>query len=712
MRGTFPGALELLVRVGFRLQMTILSVALLGALGAQAADAPDDAPDIGQAKTLSPVKVDGYAGSDYLIPSTSTATRTDTPLIDIPQTIQVIPKKLLDDQAAQSLGDAMRNAPGVSVHQGEGNRDQIVLRGVSTKADFFIDGVRDDSERFRDLYNVSHVDVLQGPAAVLFGRGGQGGVVNLVTKQPVSDPLREWTLQGGSFAHWRSTLDLGGPLGGNVDYRFNAMGEHSGGFRDHAWLHRYAFDPELGVTLGSGGRLVVGVEHAYDSRLDDRGIPSRNGRPADVPRDTFFGSPTQNHARIRYDAAHVDFSQDFGPSLTLRNVFRAAHTNHYYRNLLPGSALAPNDTLTLSGYWHANARTSYFNQTELVWRFATGGVQHTLLSGVELLRQRDHDVVTTARSIPGVSLQAPTADGVFNIPARNNFATAKGAAAYLEDQLSFGEHWKALLGGRFDHFSVDADYTYLPPGSATHHTDDVFSPRAGLIWQPVPNDSVYVSYSRSFTPQGSNLALSLKSPVGADLAPQKAVNYEIGNKLDWFHGALSLQLAYFRLDLTNLTAADPLNPTQLVLTGKQRNEGFVATLGGTLARGWNAYINVTHLTDATLLNPSKSGAAGARAGLTPREQASIWTTYALTPHWGIGGGIAGNSRQYTSFTDAVVLPGYARTDLMGWYENAGYRIQLNIENAFNRRYYPTANGDNQIMPGAPTTVMLSFRTAF
>jgi catecholate siderophore receptor len=150
----------------------------------------------------------------------------------------------------------------------------------------------------------------------------------------------------------------------------------------------------------------------------------------------------------------------------------------------------------------------------------------------------------------------------------------------------------------------------------------------------------------------------------------------------------------------------------VVLTGKQRNEGFEATLGGALAKGWNAYINFTHLTDATLQNQTSSGAAGARAGLTPRNQASVWTTYAFTPHWGIGGGVMGNSRQYTSFTNAVVLPGYARTDLMGWYENAGYRVQLNVENALRRHYYATANGDNQIMPGAPTTMMLTLRTSF
>lgn len=703
------------MRTGFLLQTSALTLAIAAAFGASracAAEAPDTGPDIAQAKTLSPVKVDAVASSQYVVPDTRTATRTDTPLIDIPQTLTVIPKKLLDDQAAQSLTDAMRNAPGVSVHQGEGNRDQIVLRGVSTKADFFIDGMRDDSERFRDLYNVAHVDVLQGPAAVLFGRGGQGGVVNLVTKQPVADPLHVWTLQGGSFAHWRSTLDLGGPLSANVDYRFNAMGERSNGFRQHDWLHRYAFNPELGVKLASGGQLTFGIEHAFDHRLDDRGIPSQNGRPANVPRDTFFGSPTQNHARIRYDAAHIDWSQDFGDAFTLRNAFRVAHTNHYYRNLFPGSALAPDDTLTLSGYWHATARTSYFNQTELVSHFATGAVQHTLLTGVELLHQQDHDVVWTAPAIKNVPLASPTATGVFSIASRNNMATAKGAAAYVEDQIGFDEHWKALVGGRFDHFSVDGSYALLPPGNDTRHADNIFSPRAGLIWQPVANDSVYLSYSRTFTPQGSNLALSLKNPIGADMAPQKAVNYEIGNKLDLLGGRLSLQLAYFRLDLANLTAADPLNPTQLVLTGKQRNEGFEATFGGEITHGWNAYVNFTHLTDATLLNVSKSGTAGARAGLTPKDQASIWTTYALTAHWGIGGGVMGNSRQYTSFTDAVVLPGYARTDLMGWYENAGYRVQLNVENALGRHYYPTANGDNQIMPGAPTTVMLTFRTAF
>ncbi|MEO7065895.1 MAG: TonB-dependent siderophore receptor [Rhodanobacter sp.] len=656
--------------------------------------------------TLKGVKVDGTALVPYMVEGTNTATRTDTPLIDIPQTIQAMPKDLLRDQNAQSLGDTMRNAPGVSVHQGEGNRDEIVIRGVKTKADFFVDGVRDDTEYYRDLYNVSEVDVLQGATAMMFGRAGAGGVVNLVTKQAVRSPTHELTLQAGSWQHRRAALDLGGALADAVAYRLNIMGEDSGGFRDYAFLHRYAINPVFNFRLGDRTTLDVGLERAYDNRRADRGIPSRGNRPVDVTPETFFGSPQQNFARTTVDSFHAKLQHDINENLVLRDTFRATRLDKFYQNTYPGSAVAPDDTLSIKAYSHGEQRNGFFNQAELVQQLDTGAMRHTLLYGVETDVQLDDDVKFTGSIAKGVALTDPRVPIVINKPDRNNHAVAHAIGAYVQDQVDLSPHWKALAGIRWDRFSVGARYNLLPAGTGTQHTDTAWSPRVGVIYKPTDNASLYASVTRSFTPQGSNLALSLKSPVGANLAPEKAVNYEIGGKFNLLDQKLALTAAVFQLDLDHVNTPDPFDPTQLVQTGAQRNRGFELGLNGSLTSRWSIYAGYAHL-NAEIRSTTEDARAGAKVGLVPKNQASLWSRYAFTDHWGIGGGWVSQSRVYTSFDNVVVLPGYTRFDAMAYYKQGKYRVSLNVDNLFNVGYYATANGDNQIMPGAPRSVDLT-----
>ena len=657
--------------------------------------------------TLKGVRVDGTAPVPYLIDVTNTATRTDTPLIDVPQTIQAIPKDLLRDQNAQSLGDTLRNAPGVSVHQGEGNRDEIVIRGVKTKADFFVDGVRDDTEYYRDLYNVDEVDVLQGATAMMFGRAGAGGVVNLVTKQAARAPTRELTLQAGSWRHRRATLDLGDALSATAAYRLNLMGEDSGGFRDHDFLHRYGINPVFNLHLGDHTKLDVGVERAYDRRRADRGIPSRGNRPVDVAPETFFGSPQQNFARTTVDSFHARLEHDISDNLVFRDTFRATRLDKFYQNIYPGSPVASDDTLSLSAYNHGEQRDGYFNLAELVQQLDVGSMHHTLLYGVEVGTQVDDDAKFTGSTAKGVSLANPRIDIAINKPDRINHAVGHALGAYVQDQVDLSTHWKALAGIRWDRFSVGARYRLLPAGSDTQHTDTVWSPRVGLIYKPTESASLYASVTRSFTPQGSNLALSLKTPAGADLAPEKAVNYEIGGKFNLLGDKLALTAAVFQLGLDHVNTPDPLDPTLLVQTGAQRNRGVELGLNGNLTTRWSIYAGYA-LLNAEIRSATKDASAGAKVGLVPDQQVSLWSRYELTDHWGIGGGWVSQSRVYTSFSNTVVLPGYTRFDAMGYYKAGKYRVSLNVDNLFDVGYYATANGDNQIMPGAPRSIDLTF----
>jgi catecholate siderophore receptor len=675
--------------------------------------AQPDTPDPATAKTLKGVQVNGTISDDSYLPTIdTTATHVATAPIDIPLSIQAIPAKLLNDQGALSLEDAVRNAPGVSVHQGEGNRDQFLLRGISTKSDFFVDGMRDDSEYFRDIYNVSEVDVLQGPSALLFGRGNAGGVVNLVTKQAGPQRIRSLSLDVGSWGLRRATLDIGDALDDGIAWRVNAMNEQSGGFRDHADAHRKGINPTLALRLGSTTRLDLGVEHLHEWQRADRGIPSQNGRPANVPRSTLFGSLTQNSAQATVDAFNARLTHDFSDTLQLRNTLRISHNDKFYRNLYPGSAVAGNGTVTMSGYAHANTRQSYLDQAELLADFDTGALTHQLLLGGDFAWQQDIDRKLNSPSISGVPVTDPLVDGKFNKLDRDNEVTGRELGFYAQDQVSLGEHWLAVLGARWSRFALDANYHLLPPTrNSTRHVDTSWSPRAGLIYKPVPNDSIYLSATRSFTPQGANLAISAKSPTGQNLDPQKAVNYEFGNKLDLFDGQLSLTAALFQLELSNVNSPDPNDPTQLVQTGAQRSRGVAFTLTGQLTPRWNIAANYSHL-NAQLTRTTTDAAAGAKVGLVPREQTSIWTTYALTPHWGVGGGVSAQSRVYTSFSNKVVLHGYASVDGMAYYEQGNYRLQLNVGNLFDRHYYASASGDNQIMPADPRNVQLKLRVNF
>lgn len=727
------GCVFLAATPGFAGAATAPRARLAGTAPTQPADHPatrtapghtthDDVPTPGstpkQAVPLKAVEVTGTTTSQsYNPPVTTTATRTDTSLLNIAQSIQVIPRQLLVDQGAQSLAAAMRNAPGVYVQQGEGNRDEFYIRGVKTKSDFFVDGLRDDSEYYRPLYNIAHVDVLQGPAAILFGRGGAGGIINLVTRKPERKRIRHVSVEAGTWNQWRGSMDVGGPMGSTGAFRVMAMAEHAGGFRDYDYLQRHAVNPEVGFTIGGDTAVELGASLLDDRRRADRGIPSRNGRPASVPRDTFFGAPGQNVAHSRVSTFKARVRHAVSDDLYVRNAFLVTENQRMYQNVYPGSAVDDAGMLKLKAYHHPSNRLSYLDRAELVANFDGGTMQHTLLAGAEFGWQRGNDKETLpgpSKTLPGTwpvddAIVAPVA---FPYLDRNNHVVGKELGVYAEDQVSFGDHWKALLGVRWDRFSVDA--RYYKPGVTpdhTHHVDTDWSPRIGVIYKPVDNDSIYASVTRTFTPQGANIALSQKSPDTAALAPELATNYEIGNKIDFRDGDVSFTAALFQLELKDVVSKAADGSGRLVNTGRQRNRGVELSLAGALTEHLSVRANYTHLA-ATITSATKDAAAGARVGLVPRDQCSLWARYAFNPHWGVGAGMRAAASKYTSYDNGVVLPGFAEADLMAWYQFAHVRIQLNIDNVTDRTYYATASGDNEIMPGAPRHVGLSLSMDF
>jgi catecholate siderophore receptor len=672
------------------------------------------APVSNQATVLQTVTVTGKQESAYRVPETSTALGTDTSVLNTPFSITPIPEKLLNDQGAQSLEDAVRNSPGVTIGLGEGNTDQLIIRGVSTTSDFFMNGMRDDSEYFRPLYNVEHIDVLKGPAALQFGRGGAGGIVNFVTKKAERRNIRSLMVEGGgggagsSWGHFRGWVDLGTPIGDSGAFRLNAMGENSGGFRDNYFLRRYAVNPTFHFDVGDRTKIDLNLSYLNDHRLADRGIPSQNGRPVNVSRSQFFGSPDQNRFFSDVTTGQFEITHEINDHLKLHNNFRTFQNTRRYTNLYPGSAVGDDGTFTFRAYDHSFERLSYQDRLQAIFDFDTGIISHKVLGGGDYTWQRDQDIQFLhgkSKDIKGVfhtlddTEVAPIA---MNTLDRHNNVHADEIGIFLQDQISLGEHWMALAGVRYDRFATDA--RYLKQGARTQRVDNTWSPRAALMYKPVKNDTIYFSFSRAYIPSGANVAGSLKSPDDANLAPERSDQYEFGNKLGLFDDNLLLAIAFFQIDLTNIPANQPNGGSKLLTIGRQRNRGIELSANGSITDKWNVFSNYTYMMEAKNLVAVEDAPAGTTAGLVPHNQFSVWSTYDLNEHWGFGAGVHGQSSRYTSFTNTVKLPAYVVGDLMAYYQMKNLRFQINFNNVSDETYFATASGDNQIMPGIPRSV--------
>jgi catecholate siderophore receptor len=517
------------------------------------------------------------------------------------------------------------------------------------------------------------------------------------------------SLESGGYGHKRGTVQFGLPVAASGAFRMAAMAEDSGGFRDGYYLHRYAVNPSVLMNLDEKSSLTVGYERVWDERLADRGIPSRSGAPVDVPVAQFFGSTTQNASHNDLDSLRAVYERRLTTALVLRSNAQLTRYGKFYQNVYPGSAVNAAGTFTLAAYNHGIDRVNVFNQTDLVYDARVFGVRHTLLGGVELGRQSQEESRHTAASLTGVPLHDSVRDADFaNAPLTvDRHARGSVAAVYVQDQIDLGRGVKALAGARLDRFGVTVD-DHVPGAADLSRVDVAVSPRAGVIYQPSTQVSLYSSYSYTFLPSGQTLGLARNT---ADVAPENAKNYEAGAKLDLLGRRLALSAAVFRLDRNNVKNTDPADPSRLILTGEQRTDGVQVSAAGNLSKRWKVTGGYANLR-AAIVKDTASAPAGRRVGLVPRHQATAWTTCDLTPRWGVGGGLVSQTSVFTSFTNQVRLPAFTRLDGAAYYTRGPYRIALNLENALKRRYYSTANNDNNITPGTPRNVQLTVRAIF
>jgi catecholate siderophore receptor len=689
------------------------------------AQAPATLPEVKVEDSAITERADGPVAG-YRATRSATFTKTDTPLKDVPASVAVVPAQMIKDASLQSLGELFRYVPGTLMHQGEGNRDQVILRGSSTTADFYVNGLRDDAQVFRDLYNVERVEILKGPGGMAFGRGGAGGVVNRVTRRPAFEHVGEASLTAGSHDQLRGTLDAGDKAGDSAAWRINAMGERAQSFRDGVDLERYAVNPAVSFALGARTLVTLDYEHLHDRRTADRGIPSRGGAPFETDPGTFFGNAAQSDARSGVDGFMAVIEHEFAGGWQLRNSTRVARYDKFYQNVYPGSAVNDAGNLTLSAYNNANDRTNVFNQADFTKKFVTGSIEHTLLAGLEVGHQdstnrRNTGFFGTATSIT-VPSSAPFAVATRFAPnagdADNN-VKSDIAAIYLQDQVALSPAWKVIAGLRYDRFTVDFDdRRTLVPAADLSRTDREASPRLGVVWTPDAKSTYYAAYSYAFLPSGEQLSLATTT---ADLAPEKALNYEIGARWDLLP-RLTLSAAVFRTDRNDVRVADPANPGFFVKSGQQRVEGVELGLQGDVTRAWSVYGGYAYL-DGRILKPISSGTAatpasivpaGNRIGLVPEHTFSLWNKVEIGGGWGTGLGLIYQSSAFTSFNNTVKLPGFTRVDGAVYYTLPGgrTRLALNVENLLDREYFPTVDGDNNISPGAPRNARLTVSHTF
>ncbi|SEL52723.1 TonB-dependent siderophore receptor [Nitrosovibrio tenuis] len=676
---------------------------------------------------LTPIKVSASSVTGptdgYMATKSFSATRTDTPLRDVPQSITVVTQDLIKDQTMQNMGDVVRYVPGVGVSQGEGNRDAVIFRGNNSTGDFFVDGLRDDAQYFRDLYNIDRVEVLKGSNGMIFGRGGAGGVINRVTKEAGWTPVNEVSAQYGSFSHKRIAVDVGRAINEVAAFRLNAMYEHSNSFRNGVELERGGVNPTLTIKPTAQTKIVLSGEYFTDNRTADRGIPSfgtragvvGSGRPADIDRSTFFGNAPNSPTHVDVWALNSLIQHTFDNNLTFRNRTRYANYDKFYQNIFANGMATAQDasgTVNIQAYNNATQRDNIFNQTDFLYTLNTWGIKHEFMTGVEYGRQvTDNFRDTGFFNNTATSVDVPFFNPTTLVPVTfrqnatdaNNHGVVEVVGLYAQDQITLLPQVKAVLGLRYDNF--DVNFVNNRNGQRFHTNDGLVSPRVGLIYKPIEPVSIYGNYSLAYVPRAGDQLSSL-SLTNAALKPESFMNLELGAKWD-IRPDLSLSAALYQLDRSNVIAPVPNDPTRTMLVDGQRVRGAEIGLMGRITPQWSVMGGYAY-TDAEITRAITGANAGAVVAQVPKHTVSMWNRYDLTPFLGLGLGVVHRSSMYAALDNTVLLPGFTRMDAAMFVRlNKVLRVQANIENIANVDYIASANNNNNILPGAPRIFRLT-----
>lgn len=726
----------------------LLSYTALGLVLCCAASRPTLAQSSEGSVQLPPVSVQGQTGQSGYKVDEPTLPKFTEPIRDTPQTINVVPKQVIEQRGATTLRDVLRNVPGITVNAGEGGGpqgDNLRIRGFAANTDLFLDGMRDISQTSRDPFNLQQLEVLKGPSSIAFGRGSTGGIVNQVSKTPsVEAPFYDGALTVGTDMTKRATIDLNQPLTdglslGGAALRLNAMVHDSNvAGRDEIENQRWGFAPSLTVGQNRDTRATLSYFHLTQDNLPDYGLPLINGRvPQGIDRGNYYGLRNIETEQTQNEIGTLKVEHDINDALMLRNQFRYEYDTRYaivspprasaftLANGLVTHNVSNPATLAAANAGNAPGRDTYnkliTNQTDLTSRFETFGLGHALVTGVELSHEVFDNRAFSYTNIPAASAFFPNpraANGAFT-PGTKSHAEADSFGVYAIDTVKLSPQWEVVGGLRYDRMETDStSRTAAGVRTDLSRTDDMPSWRAALVYKPVEAGTVYVAYGTSFNPSAESLSLAVDaggantSANSATLPPEKNKSYEIGTKWEVLDKRLFLTGAIFRIVKTNARTQDPLNLTDFtVLDGEQRVDGFELGAVGQLTRDWQVFAGYTYL-DGKVTKSRNAAELGNQTGNTPHHSFSAWTTYDVTQRFQVGFGTQYVSERTISTTNTNRLPDYWLFDAMLGYRLAeNVDLRLNILNLTDEFYIDRVHsGGGHGVPGAGRTALLT--TAF
>ena len=645
------------------------------------------------------------------------ALKTPVEVIDVPQTVSIVTDEDIRKQGFRQIGDIIRYTPGVNTSQGEGHRDAVVFRGVRSTADFYQDGVRDDVQYYRSLYNVEQVEILKGPNALLFGRGGTGGILNRVTKKAmVRENFGSFDFGIDSFGGSDLAADYNVETGANTALRFNIHSDALENHRDHYDGDRFGFNPTMRIELSSATSLDLSYEHADHERFIDRGIPTYNGEPEEAFEKVTFGDPKINTTTLEADIFRGSLNHDF--SDTSKGVFTitSSEFEKMYRNLY-ASGYDGQTTVTMDGYEDPTERENLIISGNLINELTFGSTKHTLLIGTEMIDTENSNLrydtywSTTQKDKESFTITRPMdfSVNVDGVATSVDFATKlktktesdiEVTSFYIQDQIDVNESLKLMLGARVDTFDITVKD--IKSGTSQSREDDEVSPRAGIIFKPAENISWYVSYSESFLPRSGEQFKKLTADA-ARLDPDVFENTEFGVKWE-ITPDLYFTAAYFDSEQTQ-AVRDSETGENSEIVGLQV-DGFELELKGDVNEKLSIAVGVTSMDGET--------SSGGEPREIPDTQASLWATYQVNDRFGWGFGFTHQGESNISNNKpGLVLPDYTRVDFAAYYMISDeWSMQFNVENLTDELYFPHSHSTHQASVGEPMNARISIRRNF
>ncbi|MFQ3226356.1 MAG: catecholate siderophore receptor [Lentimonas sp.] len=648
------------------------------------------------------------------------ALRTPTRIIDVPQSLSITTADEISVRGFNSISDIVDYTPGVSASQGEGHRDAVVFRGVRSTADFFVDGVRDDVQYYRPLYNVEQVEILRGPNALLFGRGGAGGVLNRVTKKGViGEDFNGYQFSIDTFGATEAQIDSNIAINEDTAFRINAYYSTFENHRDFSDGEGYGVNPTIKFQLTEKTTLDVSYEYIDYDRSIDRGIPTGiDGEPVDALSNIVFGDPDLNKSEFEAHNIRATLQHEF--SDTLKGVFTTSYTNYdkLYQNFYAASYDEANpDQVTLDGYLDTTERENFVLSGNLVSELVTGDIEHTLLFGAEFSdssSQNDRynpefdngsggttdkkDFKISERNISGVGFNAGGLyAGSFTDLNDDTETDITIYSLYVQDEMKLTDELILVLGARFDSFDIDVTDNKSASKSGSQK-DEEFTPRAGIIYKPQENISVYASYSETFVPQSGEQFANL-GDEGLD--PDEFTNLEIGIKWDFAKG-YSLTAAAFKID-QDIVQDDGVGGSE---TLSNEITGFEAQFNGQITDKWSLTAGYSFLDGETDSDD--------RPRELPENMLSVWNHYQVTEKLGLGlGAVYQDDSKIKDSATSPELPDFFRVDAAAYYQiSKNLRLQVNIENLLDEEYYPSSHSTHQATVGAPIHARFSIAGRF